>query len=64
MWFEPYNRSKGTELDSSAFEHVFLGEITKNTVIGLHNWMRIYDEELEGIFHLTENAKYFPAQKV
>lgn len=43
LWFRPYRRE--TRNDSSGFEHVFLGEIRDNEVIGLHNWLRIYQEE-------------------
>uniref|UniRef100_A0A0K0FSA0 Endoribonuclease n=1 Tax=Strongyloides venezuelensis TaxID=75913 RepID=A0A0K0FSA0_STRVS len=41
IWFHPYSRSKGI-LDSSGFEHVFMGEIKKNKITGLHNWFRFY----------------------
>jgi len=43
-FFTPYSRSGGT-LDSSGFEHVFLGEIKNKAVIGIHNWVRVYLEE-------------------
>uniref|UniRef100_A0A0N5B6T0 Endoribonuclease n=1 Tax=Strongyloides papillosus TaxID=174720 RepID=A0A0N5B6T0_STREA len=41
IWFHPYSRSRGI-LDSSGFEHVFMGEIKNNKVGGLHNWYRFY----------------------
>lgn len=44
LWFELYSR-QGGKLDSSGFEHVFIGEIKNNEVTGLHNWIRIYMEE-------------------
>jgi poly(U)-specific endoribonuclease len=44
LWFELYSR-QGGKLDSSGFEHVFVGEIKNNEVTGMHNWIRIYMEE-------------------
>lgn len=40
MWFDRYSRAKGV-LDTSGFEHVFIGEIKNGEVSGLHNWQRI-----------------------
>ncbi|CAD5219129.1 unnamed protein product [Bursaphelenchus xylophilus] len=37
LWFGMFSRSQ--VLDSSTFEHVFLGEIKKGQVIGMHNWV-------------------------
>lgn len=50
IWFDFYPRNKGTKQTSSGFEHVFLSEIKKNKIIGLHNW--IYFENLEKIGEL------------
>lgn len=63
MWFTAYSRTAGV-LDSSGFEHVFLGEIRNRDVLGMHNWMRMYDEEVGGRFKLTVDATYFPTEKV
>ncbi|XP_010539194.1 PREDICTED: poly(U)-specific endoribonuclease-B [Tarenaya hassleriana] len=50
LWFDLYGRG-GTSGSSSAFEHVFVGEI-KNSgeqqVSGFHNWIQFYLEEAKG----------------
>lgn len=46
MWFFFYRREG--ELDSSGFEHVFVGEVEKGKVVGLHNWIQFYIEEAKG----------------
>ncbi|ERN15491.1 hypothetical protein AMTRI_Chr03g145590 [Amborella trichopoda] len=49
LWFDLYNR--GGASSSSAFEHVFVGEIknkTENEVSGFHNWIQFYLEETMG----------------
>ncbi|CAD5219139.1 unnamed protein product [Bursaphelenchus xylophilus] len=38
LWFGMFSRAKG-KLDSSAFEHVFLGEAKNGEVSGMHNWV-------------------------
>ena len=46
-WFQLYTRTSG--LDSSGFEHVFLGEVRGSSeVTGFHNWIRGYFEEKAG----------------
>ncbi|XP_043690873.1 poly(U)-specific endoribonuclease-B-like [Telopea speciosissima] len=50
LWFELYGRG-GTSGSSSAFEHVFVGEIKKqgeHEVSGFHNWIQFYLEEAKG----------------
>ncbi|CAM6096080.1 unnamed protein product [Calypogeia fissa] len=53
LWFDLYNRG-GTRGSSSAFEHVFVGELKRdrNTgeteVSGMHNWIQVYVEEAKG----------------
>ncbi|CAH8487422.1 unnamed protein product [Schistosoma bovis] len=43
LWFKRYKRrSPG---DSSAFEHVFVGEHKKSKMLGLHNWIQFYLKE-------------------
>ncbi|CAN1259264.1 Poly(U)-specific endoribonuclease-A [Linum perenne] len=50
LWFDLYNRG-GTYGSSSAFEHVFVGEIKQRgeqEVSGFHNWLQFYLEEAKG----------------
>ncbi|EYC10766.1 hypothetical protein Y032_0053g2286 [Ancylostoma ceylanicum] len=42
LWFRHYSRSRGWAHDSSAFEHVFMGEEKRGEVSGFHNWVRFY----------------------
>jgi poly(U)-specific endoribonuclease len=49
LWFGMYRRE--AQNDSSAFEHVFLGEIRDGSVCGMHNWIQIYNEERRGSFN-------------
>lgn len=48
IWFEHYNRQRGGPLDSSGFEHVFVGEVKGDSISGLHNWIQFYLEEKKG----------------
>ncbi|XP_039046844.1 poly(U)-specific endoribonuclease-B-like, partial [Hibiscus syriacus] len=50
LWFDLYGRG-GASDSSSAFEHVFVGEIKQcggEEVTGFHNWLQFYLEEAEG----------------
>lgn len=50
LWFDLYGRG-GTSSCSSAFEHVFVGEIKQRgeqEVTGFHNWLQFYLEEAKG----------------
>ncbi|CAN6235784.1 unnamed protein product [Urochloa humidicola] len=52
LWFDLYGRG-GTSNCSSAFEHVFVGEIKgrgqgESEVSGFHNWIQFYLEEANG----------------
>ena len=50
-WFQLYSRSDGAALDSSGFEHVFVGETREGSnVLGFHSWVYTYFEEKEGNF--------------
>uniref|UniRef100_A0A7N0V3I0 EndoU domain-containing protein n=1 Tax=Kalanchoe fedtschenkoi TaxID=63787 RepID=A0A7N0V3I0_KALFE len=50
LWFDLYGRG-GSHSSSSAFEHVFVGEIKnrqEQEVSGFHNWIQFYLEEAKG----------------
>ncbi|XP_062565436.1 endoribonuclease CG2145-like [Armigeres subalbatus] len=47
IWFQLYSRGNG-KIGSSGFEHVFLNEVSNGTMIGLHNWLYLYDQEKAG----------------
>lgn len=51
LWFDLYGRG-GASSSSSAFEHVFVGEIKQRgeeeEVSGFHNWLQFYLEEAKG----------------
>lgn len=50
LWFTLYGRG-GSASCSSAFEHVFVGEIKQqgeDAVSGFHNWLQFYLEEAKG----------------
>jgi len=49
LWFKLYRRTKGDrDFDSSGFEHVFVGEIKGEDVVGFHNWVCFYLQEKAG----------------
>lgn len=48
LWFAFYPRNKNTTKTSSGFEHVFLSEIKKGKIIGLHNWIYFAEAEQRG----------------
>ncbi|XP_026167337.1 uridylate-specific endoribonuclease C [Mastacembelus armatus] len=46
IWFHLYHRQRNTGLDSSGFEHVFVGETRSGPeLIGFHNWIQFYLQE-------------------
>ncbi|XP_023717904.1 poly(U)-specific endoribonuclease homolog [Cryptotermes secundus] len=46
IWFTMYSRGGG-KMGSSAFEHVFLGELKRGEISGLHNWIFFGTEEAQ-----------------
>lgn len=48
LWFDFYPRNKNTTKTSSGFEHVFLSEIKRGKIIGLHNWIYFAEAEKKG----------------
>ena len=53
IWFNMYGRSyqerKRRIEDSSAFEHIFVGESRDGEILGFHNWLRFYQLERNGL---------------
>ena len=56
-WFMLYTRSGGP-LDSSGFEHVFVGEIKSNSVSGFHGWVNYYLEELSDQIRFNDDLGF------
>ncbi|CAL8372961.1 unnamed protein product [Arctogadus glacialis] len=49
IWFQLYHRERNAGMDSSGFEHVFVGETKSGTeIIGFHNWLQFYLQEKHG----------------
>lgn len=48
IWFDFYPRNKNTSMTSSGFEHVFLSEVKRGKIIGLHNWIYFAETEKQG----------------
>lgn len=46
VWFTMYSRG-GDKIGSSAFEHVFLGELKRREISGLHNWIFFGTQEAQ-----------------
>ncbi|XP_039253139.1 uridylate-specific endoribonuclease D-like [Styela clava] len=67
IWFENFSRKKGA-MDTSGFEHVFLGEHYNNKTSGFHNWVRYYllekDEKINYMGHLdTPEDNFAPGRQ-
>jgi len=54
MWFQGYDRTapedvkEGDFIDSSGFEHVFVGELKSSSIGGMHNWIQMYLQQEAG----------------
>lgn len=49
IWFKLYRRTRyNRALDSSGFEHVFVGETRNKEPMGFHNWIQFYLQEQAG----------------
>lgn len=46
LWFGSI--TKKSINDSSAFEHIFIGEVSDKKILGFHNWIQFYMEEKIG----------------
>ncbi|KAG1942632.1 poly(U)-specific endoribonuclease-A [Pimephales promelas] len=55
MWFGLYSRSDG-RLDSSGFEHIFVGEVKSGKVSGFHNWLQFYQNEKQGLMNYYSHS--------
>lgn len=62
LWFDLYSRMHGVQ-DTSAFEHVFVGEVLERTkeIGGMHSWLRFYAAERDGS---VDYAGYVVKRKV
>jgi len=60
LWFGMYRRTSGGPIDSSGFEHVFVGEVKEGAVIGCHNWIQILVEEAKGTL---DYKGYYPPRR-
>lgn len=48
IWFTLHHSARSDVLDSSSFEHVFVGETRGKKVIGLRSWVQFYLQEKAG----------------
>lgn len=60
----PPDRNHKNVLGSSGFEHVFLGEVKRKKLVGLHNWIVFYLKEKSGLLDYTGHKKTLVKDKV
>ncbi|XP_034230776.1 poly(U)-specific endoribonuclease homolog isoform X2 [Thrips palmi] len=63
LWFSLYSRGGGA-LGSSAFEHVFLGELKHGDVSGMHSWLFFNKQEEAGKADYKGYIKKLPLGEV
>ena len=54
--FRSYGDRKKRIEDSSAFEHIFVGESRDGAILGFHNWLRFY--QLEALGYIDYRGYY------
>ena len=54
--FRSYGDRKKRIEDSSAFEHIFVGESRDGAILGFHNWLRFY--QLESLGYIDYRGYY------
>ena len=54
--FRSYGERKKRIEDSSAFEHIFVGESRDGAILGFHNWLRFY--QLESLGYIDYRGYY------
>ena len=56
VFFRSYGDRKKRIEDSSAFEHIFVGESRDGAILGFHNWLRFY--QLEALGYIDYRGYY------
>ena len=54
--YRSYGDRKKRIEDSSAFEHIFVGESRDGAILGFHNWLRFY--QLEALGYIDYRGYY------
>ena len=62
IWFYRYKRLEYR--DSSGFEHVFLGEISRGKVTGFHNWIQLYHLERKNELDYRGFFRYYNVEVI
>uniref|UniRef100_H2ZB64 Uridylate-specific endoribonuclease n=1 Tax=Ciona savignyi TaxID=51511 RepID=H2ZB64_CIOSA len=57
QWFELFSRQNNA-MDTSGFEHVFVGEIKGSSVSGFHNWVQFYLREQDKSLNYYGYVRY------